>query len=276
MTQPKRTLEEQLINYKISRERYDKEATRLLAAGFTQQQAEKIIIRKTSKNTVESVLNNHDTLLAEPYKLNHEQIVAIAANIGGAQAMKTVIASFPQLRALGFNEVQIVAIAANIGGAQAIKAVQKCHSELISHGYSLERITKLAACTGGAKQIQKNYEKECANYLNAIEQLLLFADIPPNQGIINLAHEFLNDSVDDNGTSSPPQAIGNADRMDCEEGNVRLFDEDFDVHEKPLLVPDSEPLKTYGLFATSSRHKRVLNHIQEEESAPEPNRKRHK
>ncbi len=193
MTQSKLTLEERLINYRISHKRYDDEVARLLAAGFTQQQADKIIIRKASKKTVESVLNKHDALLAEPYKLNHEQIAAIAAN-GGAQAMKVVITSFAQLKALGFDEAQIVAIAAN-GGAQAmkaviasfaklkalgcdeaqivaiavkgdvqaIKAILKCYSELISHGYSLERITKLAACKGGSKQIQKTNENKFTN-----------------------------------------------------------------------------------------------------------------
>ncbi len=440
MTQSKLTLEERLINYKISHERYDDEAARLLAAGFTQQQADKIIIRKASKNTVQSALDNHDALLAEPYKLNHEQIVAIAANggaqamktviasfaqlkalafgkaqivaiaanHGGAQAMKTVIASFAQLKALGFNEAQIiaiaanegsaqamktviasftqlkalafgkaqivaiaanhggsqamktviasfaqlkalgfdkaqiidiaanhggsqamktviasfaqlkalgfdkaqiiaiaanhggaqamktviasfaqlkalgfdaaqiVAIAANDGGAQAIKAVLKGHSELISHGYSLERITKLAACAGGAKRIQKNNENEFTNFLNESLQPLLSTERQRNQGAINFALEFRPDLADNNGTSSPSQAIEEYDDIDWEEESACIFGDDFDVpiHVKPPLITYSEPLKTYSLFATSSRHKRALNHSQAEVAA-ELGRKKH-
>ena len=56
MAQSKLTIEEKLIKYQISRDRYNAETTDLLVAGFTQQQADKLIVRVSSKNAVESVL----------------------------------------------------------------------------------------------------------------------------------------------------------------------------------------------------------------------------
>ena len=97
MPQPKLTIEERLIKYRISRERYNDETTRLLAAEFTQQQAEKLIVRVSSKNAVECVLINYGTLSKKPYDLSREKIVAMASNTGGAQAMKTVLASYAPL-----------------------------------------------------------------------------------------------------------------------------------------------------------------------------------
>ena len=63
MAQPKLTIKERLIKYNISLERYNNDTSRLLAAGFTQKQTDKLIVRGSSKNAVESVLNNYGILL---------------------------------------------------------------------------------------------------------------------------------------------------------------------------------------------------------------------
>ena len=154
MPQPKLTIEERLIKYSISRERYNDDTTRLLAAGFTQQQAEKLIVRVSSKNTVESVLINYGTLSKEPYDLSREQIVAMASKNGGAQAMKTVLASHSPLQALDFSNEQIVAMASNNGGAQAMKTVLASYEPLQALGLSNEKIMSMASNTRGAQAMK--------------------------------------------------------------------------------------------------------------------------
>ena len=154
MPQPKLTIEEKLIKYNISNERYHDESSRLVAAGFTQAQADKLIVRVSSKKTVESVLNNYNTLSNAPYGFSHEQIVAMASNNGGAQAMKTVLASFTSLQAVGFSTEQIVAMASNGGGAQAIKTVLESFVSLQAVGFSNEKIVAMASNNGGAQAMK--------------------------------------------------------------------------------------------------------------------------
>jgi hypothetical protein len=148
------TLEERLAKYTISRERYDNETARLLVAGFTLQQADKIILRRSSKNAVEGVLNLHTTLLSAPYQFTFEQIAAMASNNGGAKAIKMVIASHTSLENLGFSHEQIAVMASNEGGAQAMKTVIASHAPLRNLGFSHEQIAAIASNKGGAQAMK--------------------------------------------------------------------------------------------------------------------------
>jgi hypothetical protein len=154
MTQPKLTLEERLVKYTISRQRYKNETVRLLAAGFTLQQADKIILRHSSKNTVEGVLQLYATLSSEPYQFTLEQIVAMASNAGGAQALKTVITFNTSFQNLGFSQEQIVAMASKHGGAQALKTVITFYTSLQNLGFSQEQIAAMASKHGGAQALK--------------------------------------------------------------------------------------------------------------------------
>lgn len=62
----KLTLEERLSKYNISPKRYDDETASLLAAGFTSTQADKIILRRSSKNAVNCVLETYNYMDMTP------------------------------------------------------------------------------------------------------------------------------------------------------------------------------------------------------------------
>ena len=102
MSQLKRNFDKSLAKFTIPEERYHKEYSQLLLAGFTQDQADKLIIRQSSSNTVQTVLNRCNTLLSVPYQLNHEQIVTIAVHNGGAKNIEAIHHFFDVLTTLGF------------------------------------------------------------------------------------------------------------------------------------------------------------------------------
>ncbi len=124
MSQLMLMFDQKLTKFDISRQRYDKEALSLLQAGFTQEQADKLIIRSSSRNAVRAVLINCSNLLASPYGLNQAQIVRIAGHAGGSKNIKAVKSAFKQLQLLGFTDEQIVRIAGHTGGSKNIKAVK--------------------------------------------------------------------------------------------------------------------------------------------------------
>ncbi len=148
------SVDEKLVKYNITKERYKAECAGLLALGFTQQQADKMILKKSSKNSVEAVLLNYRTLSQMPYYLTNAQIVSIASNDGGAQALRCVVESFEQLQALGFSATQIVSMASNGGGAQAIRSVLESFARLQALGFSATQIVSMASNDGGAQALR--------------------------------------------------------------------------------------------------------------------------
>ena len=154
MPQSKQTLEQRLAKFKISLQRYETECCSLLSAGFSAEQADRLIIRGSSSNTVQAVLNNCRDLLIAPYHLTHEQITTIAGNNGGSKNIEAVKAAFTELRELGFTPAQIVTIAGHDGGSKNIYAVQTYFQELRANGHSIESITATASRNGGSGAIR--------------------------------------------------------------------------------------------------------------------------
>ena len=66
MPQKKLTIEEKLNKYKIPLDRYNNESARLKEKEFTQEQANKIILRLSSQKTVKAVLCKYDKLSKQP------------------------------------------------------------------------------------------------------------------------------------------------------------------------------------------------------------------
>jgi hypothetical protein len=66
-------------------------------------------------------------LRAEPYSMSTEQVVAIASNIGGKQALQEVKKELHTLRGQPYNlsTEQVVAVASNDGGKQALQEMKK-------------------------------------------------------------------------------------------------------------------------------------------------------
>ncbi|MGD6557613.1 hypothetical protein VWT83_23130, partial [Xanthomonas citri pv. citri] len=75
---------------------------------------------------VEAVYAWRNALTGAPLNLTPEQVVAIASNIGGKQALETVQRLLPVLcQAHGLTPEQVVAIASHDGGKQALETVQR-------------------------------------------------------------------------------------------------------------------------------------------------------
>ena len=141
----KLSVNEKLNKFKISYQRYAEESQRLLAFGYTEQEASQLILRKSSNKAVQSVLNNDELLLNAPYKLNHKQITFIASNDGGSRAIEAIKRSFFQLRGLGFTTAQIVSIAGHIGGSKNLDTVSTFSIELCDLGFTIDQITSIAS-----------------------------------------------------------------------------------------------------------------------------------
>lgn len=79
------TLNKKFLAFKIPIERYKEQLNILCSAGFTQEQANRLIIRKSSNNSVLAVIDNYENLVKFPYGLTREQIVVIAGHGGGSK-----------------------------------------------------------------------------------------------------------------------------------------------------------------------------------------------
>ena len=161
MLRDKLKIEQQLAKYGLSQASFDIDLTRLRNEGFTDDQAHMLIIRKSSKNTIESVLIKYKTLLAQPYELNRQQIIIIASHDGGSKNIEAVLAAFQSLKDLGFTAEQVVKIASHDGGSKNIEAVQAAFDALKELGFTAEQVVKIAGNIGGSKNIeavQKHYQ----------------------------------------------------------------------------------------------------------------------
>ena len=154
MLRDKLKIEQQLAKYGISQASFDIDLTRLRNEGFTDGQAHMLIIRKSSKNTIESVLNKYKTLLAQPYELNRQQIFIIASHDGGSKNIEAVLAAFQSLKDLGFTAKQVVKIAGHGGGSKNIEAVQAAFDALKELGFTAEQVVKIVGQGGGSKNIE--------------------------------------------------------------------------------------------------------------------------
>ena len=154
MPQKKLTIEEKLNKYKIPLDRYNNESARLKEKEFTQEQANKIILRLSSQKTVKAVLCKYDKLSKQPYSLSHSQIVSIASHYGSAPALNTVQKSYKALQEIGFSKDQIVDIASNMGGANALNTILNSYIKLQTLGLHKDKIADIASSTGGAQTMQ--------------------------------------------------------------------------------------------------------------------------
>ena len=189
MPQSKQTLEQRLAKFKISLQRYQTECCSLLSAGFSAEQADRLIIRGSSSNTVQAVLNNCRDLLIAPYHLTHEQITTIAGHGGGSKNIEAVKAAFTELRDLGFTPAQIVTIAGHIGGSKNIEAVKAAFTELRELGFIPAQIVTIAGHDGGSKNIYavQTYFQELRANGHSIESITATASRNGGSGAIRSA-----------------------------------------------------------------------------------------
>ncbi|MPW11814.1 avirulence protein, partial [Paraburkholderia sp. CNPSo 3155] len=107
------------------------------------------------KQALEAVKVLLPELCQPPYNLSAAQVVAIASNDGGKQALEAVKVLLPELcpPPCNLSAGQVVAIASNIGGKQALEAVKALLPQLREPPYGLgtEQVVAIAS-NGGGKQ----------------------------------------------------------------------------------------------------------------------------
>jgi chemotaxis response regulator CheB len=96
--------------------------------------------------TLAFIADNHTALTQV---LSRADIVKIASNNGGAQALQAVLTCRPALAAAGFSNADIVKIASNNGGAQALQAVLT-HYPALAARHSRDAILTTATQRRGA------------------------------------------------------------------------------------------------------------------------------
>jgi TAL effector repeat len=148
------TLEQRLKKYDVTIERYHKEWNALVQYEFTEVEADHLIMRISSKQTVQAVLDHTPTLLNSPYGLNHQQIARIVSQNGGSRNIKWILKNFVQFSQRGFTAEQVVSIASHGGGTKNLEGVQKFFDALKKIGLNSAQITKIASQNGGSKNLE--------------------------------------------------------------------------------------------------------------------------
>lgn len=150
MPHTKQSLDKCLQLYKISLRRFNKEKALLMKLSFDEEQAEKLILRSSSQNTVSTLL---DAMPELTKTLSHSQIIKIAARSGGKSNIKSYLVTHADLRAANFSSDHLVRILSHNEGAKKIHAVKESLDALQALEFSLEDITKLVSRKRGSQTL---------------------------------------------------------------------------------------------------------------------------
>ncbi|WP_372497531.1 type III secretion system effector avirulence protein AvrBs3 [Xanthomonas citri] len=114
------------------------------------------IAKRGGVTAVEAVHAWRNALTDAPLNLTPDQVVAIASNIGGKQALETVQRLLPVLcQAHGLTPEQVVAIASHDGGKQALETVQRLLPVLCqAHGLTPAQVVAIASHDGGKQALE--------------------------------------------------------------------------------------------------------------------------
>ncbi len=116
------------------------------------------IAKRGGVTAVEAVHAWRNALTGAPLNLTPEQVVAIASNNGGKQALKTVQRLLPVLCQAphDLTPEQVVAIASNGGGKLALKTVQRLLPVLCQapHDLTPEQVVAIASHDGGKQALE--------------------------------------------------------------------------------------------------------------------------
>ncbi|WP_374057781.1 type III secretion system effector avirulence protein AvrBs3 [Xanthomonas citri pv. malvacearum] len=114
------------------------------------------IAKRGGVTAVEAVHAWRNALTDAPLNLTPDQVVAIASNIGGKQALETVQRLLPVLcQAHGLTPEQVVAIASHDGGKQALETVQRLLPVLCqAHGLTPDQVVAIASHDGGKQALE--------------------------------------------------------------------------------------------------------------------------
>lgn len=161
------TLDERLSAIKMPKDSYLTHYHSLIALGYTQEQADRLIIRPSSKNNVIALVKEHNDLIAllTPDSMSHSELIRVAARDGGGNNLSALKELYANLKAKGLSSEQIVRMASNNGGSQNLKAVTENMAALQELGCSSVNVVRFVSFNGGAK-----------NLINMIAQLKQLAE----------------------------------------------------------------------------------------------------
>ena len=148
---------EKLEKYNISQDRYQEQSQKLIELGFTQEMAGKLIIKKSSEKSVNTLIDYFD--MASKF-LTHQQMAALMKHYGGGKNLLSVITHKETLRQRGFSYSAIVKMAANSGGSKNIESVMAHYDALRKLGFADPDIVKMAANIGGTQTIEYIIENQ--------------------------------------------------------------------------------------------------------------------
>jgi hypothetical protein len=114
------------------------------------------------RTTLAYIESYGQALTQPPFDYSKNDIVKIAANHGGCQALQTVHEIDHTLRTLGYSKDDIVRIAAHDGGSKAMQTMPDLDNTLRALGYSKDDIVRIAANIGGSQALQTLHDLDHA------------------------------------------------------------------------------------------------------------------
>ena len=140
-----------LKRLKISEARYAQELECLKNKGYSDREAQTVILRAFSKKTVEVLLALHDSLIAKEF--TRAEIVIIAGHDGGSRNLEAVLKNAQALIDLGFPCAEIVKIAGHGGGSHNLEAVLEHQVVLKQFGFDAAQIVSMVSHDGGSRNL---------------------------------------------------------------------------------------------------------------------------
>jgi hypothetical protein len=182
---PSKTKGQRLSQYKIDEARYDIEKAALIIKGYSEEQTDRLILRIGSANTVKTLLEHHDELIAlfthgmltkvaahkgggvnilalqkhfqqltePPFNFTKDQIVRMVSHIGGSKNLTAVKDNLAALQGLGFDSDQIVRMVSHGGGSNNLTAVKDNLEALTTFGFESTHIVEMVSYAGGANNL---------------------------------------------------------------------------------------------------------------------------
>ena len=165
------------VKLKISLDRYEKEFQSLSTLGFSEKQINKLVLRRWSKNTVNTLISNFKSLQQlDRDAMTHDVITSMATHNGGGKCLNALLKSFKALKVQPYELTtsQIIRVVSHGGGSHNIEAVKNSFEELRNLNLSAEQIVKIVIHNGGSKNIEtvKNSFKELKNLNFSTEQIV--------------------------------------------------------------------------------------------------------
>lgn len=143
-------VQKKLKKYKISYQRLASDKKFLTDLDFSVHQANKLILRKHSKQTVDYLIAHHFELKKH---FTNEDLIRMGARYRGSDKIKAAYDALTELQNLGLTKQDVVKLASNLHGDKNIKVAQSCFNEMKRQGFTKEQIVEMVSFEGGAANL---------------------------------------------------------------------------------------------------------------------------